>query len=261
MTPTDEERAQPASQDATPEPHAADGAGPDRRRDEQVAAMFDEIAPVYDRLSRIVSFGRDRRWRAAAVGATGAVAGDAVVDVFAGTGRLAAMLADQVGPFGRVVAVDLSPRMVERGTATTRDLVQLEFVLADALALPFEDGRFDAATVSFGLRTLPDMVAGLAEMRRVVRPGGRVVCLERVMPRPLVWGRVYRAAVKRLVPLTGAMAGRRDAYTRLAGSLDHVPEVSAVMDAMRSAGLVEVTHRRFWLGAVALHVGTVPPSG
>jgi demethylmenaquinone methyltransferase/2-methoxy-6-polyprenyl-1,4-benzoquinol methylase len=232
----------------------------DARPDDGVAALFDDIAPVYDRLSRIASFGRDRRWRAAAVDACALGAGDAVVDVFAGTGRLAAALADRVGPFGRVVAVDFSPRMVERGTVRNRDIVQLEFVQADARSLPFDDGRFDAATVSFGLRTLPDVGLALAEMRRVVRPGGRVVCLERVMPRPRIWGRTYRAAVRRLVPLTGAMSGRRAAYSRLESSLERVPEATELSDAMRSAGLVEVTYRRFWLGAVALLVGVTPPA-
>lgn len=279
MTPTDEERARStiteirhaevaraAEEPAGDEPAAdeSQGRGPrgQAARDEparaDVAALYDEIAPVYDRLSRIVSFGRDRRWRAAAVAATGLAAGDSVVDVFTGTARLAAVLADRVGPFGRVVAVDLSPRMVERGTATTRDLVQIEFVLADARALPLDDGRFDAATVSFGLRMLPDMVPALAEMRRVVRPGGRVVCLERIMPRPAWWGRMYRAAVRRLVPITGSMAGRRGAYQRLAASVDRVPEAAQVVDAMGEAGLTGVTQRRFWFGAVGLFVGLVP---
>lgn len=280
MTPTDEERArntiteirkaeagrapgEPAGNESSGhvEPDGSVTQGPpdrDAAGRADVAALFDEIAPVYDRLSRIASFGRDRRWRAAAVDATGLGAGDSVVDVFTGTARLAAVLADRVGPFGRVVAVDLSPRMVERGTATTRDLVQIEFVLADARALPLEDGRFDAATVSFGLRMLPDMVPPLAEMRRVVRPGGRVVCLERVMPRPAWWGRAYRSAVSRLVPITGSMAGRRGAYQRLAESIDPVPEAAQVADAMRAAGLTGVTQRRFWFGAVGLFVGFVP---
>lgn len=257
--PTDEEAGR-ASAELDPGPRDEAATDDGGRSSDGVAALFDEIAPVYDRLGRIASFGRDRRWRAAAVDASGVGPGDAVVDVFAGTGRMAASLADRVGPFGRVVAVDLSPRMVERGTVRNRDIVQLEFILADARSLPFEDGRFDAATVSFGLRTLPDFVVGLAEMRRVVRPGGRVICLERVMPRPRIWGRTYRAAVRRLVPITGALSGRRAAYARLEGSLDRVPDASELTDAMRDVGLVDVTYRRFWLGAVALVVGLAPPA-
>jgi demethylmenaquinone methyltransferase / 2-methoxy-6-polyprenyl-1,4-benzoquinol methylase len=242
------------------EPPAREPPLPERRSDARVAALFDEIAPAWDRLSWIVSFGRDRRWRAAAVRATGVGPGDSVVDVFAATGRMATALAERVGPFGRVVAVDLAPRMVERGTASARDLVQIQFVLADALALPFDDDRFDAATVSFGLRTLPDLRAGVAEMRRVVRPGGRVVCLERVFPRPRPWGRAYRGAVRRLVPVASLVAGRGrgEAYRRLADELDHVPEVGELTEAMRAAGLADVSHRPFWFGAVALVAGTVP---
>lgn len=223
-----------------------------------VAAIFDEIAPVYDRLGSILSLGLDGRWRRAVVTSSGVRPGDAVIDVAAGTGKLAAVLADRVGPFGRVVAVDLSPMMVERGSARTGDLVQLQFVLGDALALPSGDGLFDAATIAFGLGTLPDLGAGLRELRRVVRPGGRVVCLEPTMPRPRWWGQVYHRTARRLAPLAVSVAGRREAYRRLAALVRNVPDADILADLMRSAGLAEVTYRRLGLGAVALHVGTVP---
>jgi demethylmenaquinone methyltransferase/2-methoxy-6-polyprenyl-1,4-benzoquinol methylase len=227
-------------------------------RSVEITSIFDEIAPVYDRLGSILSLGLDGRWRAAVVESTGIKPGDAAIDVAAGTGKLASVLADRVGPFGRVVAVDLSPRMVERGAAETRDLVQLEFMLGDALALPFDDGRFDAATIAFGLGTLPDLAAGLRELRRVVRPGGRIVCLEPTMPRPRWWGRIYRRTASRLAPLAVSIAGRRTAYPRLAALVQNVPDAETLTDLMRSVGLVEVGHRRLGLGAVALHVGTVP---
>lgn len=252
------------------EPESAGGAfeeGPTsgdatKRRDPAaaatVAAIFDEIAPVYDRLGTILSLGLERRWRNAVVATSGIRPGDAAIDVAAGTGKLASVLADRVGPFGRVVAVDLSPRMVERGTANTRDLVQLEFLLGDALALPFEDARFDAATIAFGLGTLPDLPAGLRELRRVVRPGGRVVCLEPTMPWPRWWGRIYHRTARQLAPLAVSVAGRREAYRRLARLVQNVPDAETLADLMRAAGLVDVAHRRLGLGAVALHVGTAP---
>jgi demethylmenaquinone methyltransferase/2-methoxy-6-polyprenyl-1,4-benzoquinol methylase len=222
------------------------------------AALFDEIAPVYDRLTSILSLWRDGRWRAAAVEGSGVRPGDAVIDVAAGTGKLAAALADRVGPFGRVVAVDLSPAMVERGRAATRDLVQLEFLVGDAAALELEDARFDAATIAFGLRVVADRSAVLAELRRVVRPGGRVVCLEPTTPRPRWWGRLYDASVRRLGPLAGTAAGSRDAYRRLASSVTNVADAATLIELMRGAGLVEIRHRGLWLGAVSLCVGTVP---
>jgi demethylmenaquinone methyltransferase/2-methoxy-6-polyprenyl-1,4-benzoquinol methylase len=222
------------------------------------AALFDEIAPAYDRLTSILSLWRDGRWRAAAVEGSGVRPGDSVVDVAAGTGKLAAALADRVGPFGRVVAVDLSPAMVERGRAATRDLVQLEFLVGDAAALELEDARFDAATIAFGLRVMADRSAVLAELRRVVRPGGRVVCLEPTTPRPRWWGRLYDAGVRRLGPVAGTASGRRDAYRRLASSVTSGTDAATLMELMRAAGLVEIRHRGLWLGAVSLCVGTVP---
>jgi demethylmenaquinone methyltransferase/2-methoxy-6-polyprenyl-1,4-benzoquinol methylase len=219
--------------------------------------MFDDIAPVYDRLNTIMTIGLDRRWRAAAVAACVIGPGDSVVDVAAGTGKLAASLADRVGPFGRVVAVDLSAGMVSRGQAATSDLVQLEFIVGNALALPFEDGRFDAATIAFGLRNLSDYEAGFREMRRVVRPGGRVVCLELTMPRPRLWGRVHRAVFRRVAPLAGSIAGRREMYDYLPASLDGFPDAEQLAQLMIGAGIADVTIRRFGLGAVALHVGRV----
>jgi demethylmenaquinone methyltransferase/2-methoxy-6-polyprenyl-1,4-benzoquinol methylase len=228
------------------------------RSEGDVTAMFDEIAPDYDRLNTIMTLGLDRRWRAAAVAASGLGPGDSAVDVAAGTGKLAAALAARVGPFGHVAAVDLSPGMVARGRAATDDLVQLEYCVGNALALPFEEGRFDVATIAFGLRNLADFEAGFREMRRVVKPGGRVVCLELTIPRPRWWAKVQHAAFRRLAPLAGSIAGHRQIYDYLPASLDGFPDADELAQVMASAGLVAVTIRRLGLGAVALHVGRVP---
>ena len=228
------------------------------RPEGEITAMFDEIAPVYDRLNTIMTLGLDRRWRAAAVAASRVGPGDSAIDVAAGTGKLAGVLADRVGPFGRVSAVDLSAGMVARGRAATSDLVQLEFVLGNALALPFDDDRFDAATIAFGMRNLSDFGAGFREMRRVVRPGGRVVCLELTVPRPRWWGRIYQVGFGHLAPMAGSIAGRREMYAYLPASLVGFPDAEQLARLMADAGLVEVTVRRFGLGAVALHAGRVP---
>ena len=173
--------------------------------------MFDEIAPVYDRMNSLMTLGLDAGWRRAAVRASAVGPGDAVIDVACGTGKLAEALAEQVGPFGRVLAVDLAPGMIAEATAQHRDLVQLEFMVGDALALPVEDASFDAATIAFGLRNLPDFAAGFRELARVVRPGGRVVCLELSVPATAPVGphlprdvRAFRAAAR-----LGVRAGRR----------------------------------------------------
>jgi demethylmenaquinone methyltransferase / 2-methoxy-6-polyprenyl-1,4-benzoquinol methylase len=220
--------------------------------------MFDRIAPVYDRLNTIMTAGADGRWRRAAVRATGLGPGDSAVDVACGTGRLSVELADRVGPFGRVVGVDLAPGMIAQAQRTAKDLVQLEFRVGNALGLPFDAGGFDAATIAFGLRNLADFEAGFRELARVVRPGGRVVCLELSVPRPRWWAAVYRAAFRGLAPLAAAAFGEGRTYRYLPASLEGFPAPAALAATMRRAGLVDVDYRRLALGGVALHVGTVP---
>jgi demethylmenaquinone methyltransferase/2-methoxy-6-polyprenyl-1,4-benzoquinol methylase len=220
--------------------------------------MFDEIAPVYDRLNTVMTFGRDQGWRRAAADAAALLPGGAAIDVAAGTGKLAADLAERVGPFGRILAVDLSAGMIDRARAALPDLVQLDFRQADALDLPAGDGEFDAATIAFGLRNLADFEAGFREMRRVVRPGGRIVCLELTHPRPRIWRRLFRWGFRRVAPAAGWLAGRSRRYAYLPASLDGFPDADELAATMRAAGLTEVTVRRLGLGSVALHVGVVP---
>jgi demethylmenaquinone methyltransferase / 2-methoxy-6-polyprenyl-1,4-benzoquinol methylase len=232
---------------------------PDPGRAADIVATFDELAPVHDRMAAILSLGLDRRWRSAVVAETRLTPGDSAIDVAAGTGLLATELADRVGPFGRIVAVDLSPAMVERGTDRARDIVQLEFVLGDALALPFDDGRFGAATIAFGLGALSDPVAGIRELVRVVRPGGRVVCLEPTMPRPRWWGGLQHRTAQRLAPLAVSVTARHNAYRRLHELTSNVPDAETLARLLRAAGLVDVRYRRLGLGAVAIHSGTTAP--
>lgn len=223
----------------------------------EVAGMFDRIAPVYDRLNTLMTGGADGRWRRAAVAATALGHGGTAVDVACGTGKLTVALAERVGPFGRVVGVDLSEAMLERARATRPELEQLVFIRGDALDLPLPDGAFDAATIAFGLRNLADFEAGFRELARVVRPGGRVVCLELTMPRPRWWGRLFHGTFRRIAPALGGLAGARDAYRYLPSSLDGFPDADTLALTMRSAGLLGVRYRRLGLGTVALHVGAV----
>jgi demethylmenaquinone methyltransferase/2-methoxy-6-polyprenyl-1,4-benzoquinol methylase len=223
-----------------------------------VRAMFDQIAPVYDRLNTVMTLGADGRWRRAAVAAAGLAPGDRAIDVACGTGKLASALAERVGSLGRVVGVDLAPSMVAHARRRQPGLPQLEFQVGNALALAFEAGTFDAATIAFGLRNLAGFEAGFRELARVVRPGGRVVCLELTVPRPRWWGRAFHAAFRRLAPVLGGLAGQRSAYRYLPASLDGFPDPSQLADSMRTAGLVEIRWRRLGLGTVALHVGSVP---
>jgi demethylmenaquinone methyltransferase / 2-methoxy-6-polyprenyl-1,4-benzoquinol methylase len=224
-----------------------------------VTSMFDSIAPTYDRMNSLMTLGRDAGWRLAALEAAGLRTGDAAIDVACGTGKLAALIAEKVGPFGRVEAVDLSEAMIRRGERMHRDLIQLHFRVANALSLPFGDDEFDAATIAFGLRNLADYEAGFREMARVVRPGGAVVCLELSLPRWRPYARLYHALFRRAAPVAGAIvAGRRSAYRYLPDSLDAFPSPEQLADTMRAAGLADVSFRRLTTGVVALHRGRVP---
>ncbi len=222
-----------------------------------VSAMFDEIAPVYDRVNTLMTAGGDGRWRRAAAEAAGLASGGAAVDVACGTGKLSASLAAQVGPFGRVVGVDLAPAMVAMAAEAYGDLVQLTFRVGNALHLPFEPAEFDAATIAFGLRNLSDYEAGFRELGRVVRPGGRIICLELSTPPQRAWGRIFRASFGRLPPLVAGAFGHGNTYRYLPSSLEGFPDAEVLAATMGRAGLVDVTFRRLALGAVALHVGRV----
>jgi demethylmenaquinone methyltransferase/2-methoxy-6-polyprenyl-1,4-benzoquinol methylase len=248
----DEESVDPSETDS---PHRSRSGNP--VPEPRVASMFDSIAPVYDRMNTIMTAGLDGRWRRAAVRAARISFGGSALDVACGTGKLTAALASAVGPTGRVVGVDLSTAMLEQARHAFGGLGQIEFVAGNALALPFEANVFDAATIAFGLRNLASFGDGFREMARVVRPGGRVVCLELTTPRPKIAGRFYSAVFGRMAPFVGTAFGKRQAYAYLPHSLDGFPSAEELAETMRQVGLANVTVRRLALGAVALHSGEV----
>jgi demethylmenaquinone methyltransferase/2-methoxy-6-polyprenyl-1,4-benzoquinol methylase len=214
---------------------------------EGVRTMFDRIAPVYDLMNTVMTAGLDRRWRRATVAAV-VRAGDDVIDVCCGTGDLA-IASRRRG--ARVVGLDFSERMLTRARAKAPDV---EWVRGDALHLPFEDASFDAATVGFGVRNLEDLEAGVREMRRVLRPGGRVGILEITTPRgPLA--PFYRLWFDRVVPLLGRVLPGGSAYTYLPASVRRFPGPDELAALLERAGFADVSFRRFAGGIVALHVG------
>jgi demethylmenaquinone methyltransferase / 2-methoxy-6-polyprenyl-1,4-benzoquinol methylase len=180
-----------------------------------VRAMFDRIAPVYDLMNRVMTVGLDRRWRKLAVREV-VWPGDRVLDACCGTGDLA-VEAERRG--GRVVALDFSPRMLERARAKSGTI---DWVQGDALALPFADNEFDAATVGFGVRNLADLEGGLRELARVLRPGGKLAVLEITRPRGLLRP-FFRLWFDVLVPLAGKVLPGGKAYTYLPASVRRFP--------------------------------------
>ncbi len=219
--------------------------------------MFDRIAPVYDGMNALISGFQEPRWRRRAVAAARLAAGMAAIDVATGTGKLAGSLADRVGPFGRVVGVDISGAMLERARDAGADAPWLEFIVGDAMALPVDDSTFDAATIAFGMRNLPDYRLGFAELARVVRPGGRVVCLEIARPRSLA-GRLGSVWFERAVPLIGRVVGQAEAYRYLVASVRSYPPPEQIAALMRQSGLAGVSWTPLTLGLVTIHVGTRP---
>lgn len=223
----------------------------------EVRAMFDRIAPRYDLMNRLMSGGLDGRWRRLAAAAADISLGARALDVCTGTGDLAFELADRVGPSGAVIGVDFSEPMLERATAKAAAKgAPATFQAADALELPFRDSEFDGATVAFGARNLSDLDRGLAEMARVVRPGGRVVVLEITTPRRL--RALHGLWFDRVVPrLGGLIGGDRAAYRYLPASAKRFPSPPELATLMTNSGLVDVSWRGFMGGIVALHHGRV----
>jgi demethylmenaquinone methyltransferase/2-methoxy-6-polyprenyl-1,4-benzoquinol methylase len=233
------------------------GAAPGRLPAAEVREMFDRIAPRYDRLNRAMTLGLDGRWRRAAAAAADLAAGDRALDCCTGTGDLALELAARVTASGRVVGLDFAEEMLLRARAKARERgAEVEFTQGDALALPFDDDAFDAATVAFGIRNVSDLDAGLAEMTRVVRPGGRVVILEITTPARLK--RFYELWFDTAVPQLGRLLGRDGAaYSYLPASVRRFPGPAALAARMAASGLVDVRWRRLAGGIIALHHGRV----
>jgi demethylmenaquinone methyltransferase/2-methoxy-6-polyprenyl-1,4-benzoquinol methylase len=218
----------------------------------QVRAMFDRIAGLYDLMNSVMTAGLHHRWRERAADLAALAPGDRALDVATGTGDLALELARRVGPAGEVVGSDFSEGMLEHARRKGADAANVRFEQANALALPYADGEFAAATVGFGARNFSDLAQGLREMTRVVRPGGRVVVLEITTPTRPPLSTFFRLWFDRVVP----MIGRDEAYTYLPNSVKRFPGPQALGAVMADAGLQDIRWILTAGGIIALHVGT-----
>jgi demethylmenaquinone methyltransferase / 2-methoxy-6-polyprenyl-1,4-benzoquinol methylase len=226
----------------------------------QVRAMFDRIAGFYDLMNSVMTAGLHHRWRARAADLAALGPGDSALDVASGTGDLAIELARRVGTGGEVIGSDFAEEMLERARAKTAAGVvgggDIVWEWGNALELPYASGRFDAATVGFGARNFSDLDRGLAEMARVVTPGGRVVVLEITTPRRPPLSTFYRVWFDRVVPLIGRLTGEEEAYTYLPSSVRRFPGPEGLAAAMQRAGLSDIRWILTAGGIIALHVGT-----
>jgi demethylmenaquinone methyltransferase/2-methoxy-6-polyprenyl-1,4-benzoquinol methylase len=219
----------------------------------QVRAMFDRIAGFYDVMNTVMTAGLHHRWRARAADLAALGPGDSALDVACGTGDLAIELSRRVGADGSVIGSDFAQEMLERARAKAP---ALQWEWGNALDLPYASNRFDAATVGFGARNFSDLDRGLAEMTRVVKPGGRVVVLEITTPRKPPLSTFYSLWFNRIVPLIGRVTGEDEAYTYLPNSVKRFPGPEGLAAAMERAGLHEIRWVLTAGGIIALHVGT-----
>lgn len=217
-----------------------------------VRTMFDRIAPVYDLMNRLMTAGLDGRWRKLAAEAA-VRRGDRVLDAACGTGDLA--VADVAAGASRVTGLDFSPAMLERARRKTADRTAvLEWIEGDLLSLPFAASTFDAATVGFGVRNVADLELALRELRRVLRPGGRLAILEITRPRGALKP-FFSLWFDRIVPALGKVLPGGAAYTYLPASVKRFPHAEALAGLLREAGFADVRFRLLAGSIVALHTG------
>jgi demethylmenaquinone methyltransferase/2-methoxy-6-polyprenyl-1,4-benzoquinol methylase len=224
---------------------------------EQVQSMFDRVAGRYDLLNSLMSAGLHHRWRERAADVAALAPGASVLDVCCGTGDLTFELAGRVAPGGHVVGCDFSEPMLDlaREKAERRKVDRVRFEWADALSLPYDDDRFDAVTVGFGLRNFADWDRGLREMARVLKPNGKLVILEFTKPTRPPFSTFYSLWFDRLAPVLGKLSDNPEAYAYLTESLNTFPGPHELAEKIDAAGLQRIRCRILAGGIVTIHSG------
>jgi len=232
---------------------------PPRRGDEQFAgevnSMFDRISGVYDRMNRVMTAGLDQTWRERAADRVRLEDGQKALDLCCGTGDLSFALAERTGAEGAVTGADFSRPMLALAEekATARGVTQVGFEWADALELPHRDEEFDAVTIAFGARNLADLDRGLAEMHRVLKPGGRLAILEITQPSRQPLALFFGLWFDRIVPVLGKVAGDSSAYEYLPESVRSFPDAATLGSRMDGTGFRHVRWTIMAGGIIALH--------
>ncbi|MBI3521600.1 MAG: ubiquinone/menaquinone biosynthesis methyltransferase [Chloroflexi bacterium] len=224
---------------------------PSADHDTRIAAMFDRISPRYDRLNRVLSFGADIAWRGRAIALLGARPGDVVLDLGAGTGDLSRAVAARGA---RVLAIDLSPRML--GILARKGAREIHAIVATGRALPLADASVDRVVSGFTVRNVGELAPVFGELRRVLRPGGRVVLLELSHPPSPLFASLYSFYFDRLAPLLATLlGGDAEAYRYLPRSLRAFPGPEDLAGTLGAAGFTHVRFERLTFGIAAIHMG------
>lgn len=226
---------------------------------ERIRAMFGSIAPRYDLLNRLLSLGIDRRWRRFAVGKIGVKGPGKVLDVATGTGDVPLEIASQTPASVEIVGIDFTPEMIELGRVKvqqSRHAQRIKLEVAPCEDIPYEDGTFDAATISFGIRNVVDRIKGLTEMRRALKAGGRIVILEFSTPTMPVFKDLYHFYFLKVLPKIGGAFSRFSAYQYLPDSVLEFPSRDEFKGMMRQVGFKDVHHFDLTGGIATVYVGT-----
>jgi demethylmenaquinone methyltransferase/2-methoxy-6-polyprenyl-1,4-benzoquinol methylase len=219
---------------------------------ERVREMFADIAGRYDFVNSLMSLGLHRRWRSWAVRRLALAEGGSALDVCCGTGDFLVPLRRALGHSATVVGLDYCHPMLR---LAARKGTQAGLAAADACAIPFATGSFDAVTVGWGLRNLADMDTGLREIARVLKPGGRIVCLDMSVPKQPIVRSASRFVCGQMLPLVGGLLGKREAYKYLAVSTEAFSSREELAAAFEKAGFVDVGWKDLMLGNVCMHWG------
>ncbi|ACV62834.1 2-heptaprenyl-1,4-naphthoquinonemethyltransferas e [Desulfofarcimen acetoxidans DSM 771] len=232
-----------------------------KSKEERVHDVFETISEKYDFMNSVISFQRHIAWRKDTMKKMEVKKGSSALDVCCGTADWAIALALAVGSTGTVYGLDFSKNMLKIGQdkIAERGLKQIKLVHGNAMDLPFEDNSFDYVTIGFGLRNVPDYLKTLQEMRRVARPGGKVVCLETSQPEIPIFRQFYYAYFRHVMPLLGKMIAKSySQYSWLQESARDFPGRKELADMFRQAGLINVIVKPYTLGVAAMHMGFKP---
>lgn len=224
-----------------------------------VREMFSDIAPKYDFFNDVISFGMHRLWKRFVVEKADLKEGNKALDLCTGTGDIAFRLSRKVGKTGEVTGIDFVQGMLDIANSRIKEknnLGKISFQLGDAMDLQFGENTFDAVTVGYGLRNVKDIPKAIAEMKRVAKPGGRIISLDLGKPELPVYKEIYYFYFYYIMPaITSFFQGKRDAYKYLPNSLDEFPAQEGLVKIMKEAGLRDVKCFEFAGGAAAVHFG------
>jgi demethylmenaquinone methyltransferase/2-methoxy-6-polyprenyl-1,4-benzoquinol methylase len=225
-------------------------------KEERVHSVFEKIYKNYDKMNSVISFQRHIAWRRETMKRMNVKQGSIALDVCCGTADWTIAMADAVGEKGRAVGLDFSNNMLKIGREKIKNYSNIELIHGNAMELPFEDNTFDYVTIGFGLRNVPDYMTVLKEMHRVVKPGGKVVCLETSQPTMIGFKQLYYGYFRFVMPVFGKLFAKSyNEYSWLQESARDFPGMRELAQMFRDAGLKDVEVKPFTGGVAAMHLG------